>query len=122
MSESIYRKLLVWQKAIDLVVDVYQVCKKLPKEEIYGLASQMRRAAISVPANIAEGQGRRTLKDKQNFLSIAMGSLKELETHLIIAGRLDFLKQNDTSSLFGLVERIAQMLDGLINSLKRKDS
>jgi four helix bundle protein len=79
-----FRELLVWRQAMDLARDCYLLTKHLPKEELYGLTSQMRRAAVSVPANIAEGNGRRTRKDYVGFLRIAQGSLRELETYLIL--------------------------------------
>lgn len=83
-----YRDLVVWQQAMDLVVSIYETTKAWPKEELYGLTPQLRRAATSVPANIAEGYGRESRASYQQFLRIAQGSLKELETHLLIARRV----------------------------------
>ncbi|MBZ5502136.1 MAG: four helix bundle protein [Acidobacteriia bacterium] len=93
MSDGIksYRDLLVWQKAMDLVVASYGIAKKLPAQEMYGLVTQIQRAAASIPANIAEGHGRKHRGDYLHHLSIARGSLLELETHLLIAGRLGYL-------------------------------
>ena len=88
-----YLDLTVWQKSMDLVVRCYQLTSQLPKTEIYGLISQIQRAAVSIPANIAEGKGRNHLGDYIRHLSIANGSLKELETHLMIVGRLAYVKQ-----------------------------
>ncbi|MBN2580264.1 MAG: four helix bundle protein [Pirellulales bacterium] len=122
MAEANYQKLIVWQKAMDLVENVYRASRKLPKEEIYCLTSQMRRSAISIPSNIAEGQGRRTTRDFQNFLSIALGSLKELETQILIAARLNYWDQATTTSLCGLTERVGQLLNGLLKSLNRKNT
>lgn len=105
---------------MDLVVDSYNIANQFPKAEVYGLASQLQRAAVSVPANIAEGQGRTHTKEFLNHLSIAYGSLMEVETHLQIAGRLRY---NDNSSLIAILkksEEIGRMLNGLIQSLNRK--
>ena len=86
-----YKDLIVWQKAIDLTVAVYELTEKFPKEEIYGLTSQMQRAAVSIPANIAEGYGRVHRGDYLQHLSISRGSLAELETHIALAARLGFV-------------------------------
>ena len=86
-----YKELLVWQKSIDLAVDVYQLTEKLPKEERYGLISQINRRVVSSPSNIAEGAGRNTTKEFNNFLGIAQGSSFELDTQLIISSRLNFI-------------------------------
>ncbi|MBD2394086.1 four helix bundle protein [Cyanobacterium aponinum FACHB-4101] len=90
-----YRDLTVWQKSMDLVVICYQLTSQFPKTEIYGLSSQIQRAAVSIPANIAEGKGRNHLGDYIPHRSIANGSLKELETHLMIVGRLGYLKEQE---------------------------
>jgi four helix bundle protein len=112
-----YRDLLVWQKGMDLVVRTYEVSMRLPPSEIYGLASQIQRAAVSVPANIAEGHGRHHLGDYLHHLSVANGSLKELETHLLIAKRLAFLKGQDVESVIALSEEVGRMLRGLARGL-----
>ena len=91
MSVQSYRELIVWQKAIDLVVAIYRITQSFPREEAFGLTSQLRRAAVSIPSNIAEGQGRRSAKEFQRFLDIARGSLQEVETQLLIANRLHYL-------------------------------
>jgi four helix bundle protein len=117
MSIRSYRELEVWQKAMDLVVECYRICERFPKAELYGLCSQLQRAAVSVPANIAEGQGRSHTKEFLNHLSIAYGSLMEVETYLQIAARLNYL---DTASLEQLLERstqIGRMLNGLMRKL-----
>jgi four helix bundle protein len=106
MSIRSYRDLEVWQKAMDLVVACYQTTERFPKTEVYGLASQLQRAAVSIPANIAEGQGRSHTKEFLNQLSMAYGSLLEVETHLQIAARLDYL---DNSSLQSLLEKSAEI-------------
>ncbi|MBF2056612.1 MAG: four helix bundle protein [Cyanobacterium sp. T60_A2020_053] len=87
-----YRDLAVWQKSMDLVVNCYQLTSQFPKTEIYGLSSQIQRASVSIPANIAEGKGRNYLGDYIRHLSIANGSLKELETHLLIVERLEYIE------------------------------
>src|SRR5262245_48278962 len=95
MAVKSYRDLLVWQKAMNLVVESYRLANQLPKSELYGLTSQIQRAAISVPANIAEGHGRDHLGDYLRHLSIANGSLMELETHLLLIHRLAYLSIED---------------------------
>src|SRR5712691_5534753 len=87
MKVKNYQELIVWQKAMDLVEDVYKASRDFPREEVYALTSQIRRAAVSIPSNIAEGQGRRTTLDFLRHLSIAYGSLREVETQILIAGR-----------------------------------
>lgn len=113
-----YRDLLVWQKAIDLVVDAYRATAAFPKSETYGLVSQIRRAASSIPANIAEGYGRGSRKEYVQFLSIAQGSLKEVETHFIVAERLSYLTPAQTKRLLTQTDEIGRMLGSLIRKLK----
>ncbi len=108
----------VWEKAMDLVVESYKVAKLLPKTESYGLASQIQRAAVSIPANIAEGHGREHLGDYLHHLSVANGSLMELETHLLIASRLSYVEQSDLDQAFSLAGEVGRMLTGLKKSLK----
>lgn len=120
MSVKSYRDLLVWQKAMDLVVICYKIAESFPKEEIYGLTSQLRRAAVSIPANIAEGHGREGLGEYIHFLSIAQGSLRETETHLLIANRLNFLDGNNLTAALNLSEEISKMLGSLLRGLKAK--
>ena len=108
-----YRELEVWKRAIDLVVAVYGVSKKFPTEEKYGLLSQLRRAAVSVPANIAEGYGRKYRKEYLNHLSIAQGSLTEMETHLIIALRLEYLNRTDLKPVWTCAQEVGKMLQKL---------
>ncbi len=119
MSNSSFRKLAVWQKAVDFVVDCYQITKTFPKEECYGLSSQLQRASVSVPANIAEGQAREHRKEYLHHLSIAHGSLAESETHLIIANRLEYINSEETNKLLEKAEEIGKMINGLRNSLKK---
>jgi four helix bundle protein len=111
------KDLLVWQKAMDLVVECYQLTKRFPASELYGLTSQIRRAAVSVPANIAEGFGRWHSKDFVRFLLNANGSLKEVETHLLISERLGFLQRPEMHKAMGLSEELGRMLAALRHKL-----
>ena len=123
MSENgNYKNLIAWQKSIVLVKQVYQVTKSFPAEEKFGLVSQMRRAAVSVSSNIAEDQARRTTADYVRFVSIAEGSLAELETQLIIAIESDFCFKENTKDHFALMLEIRKMLNALRRSLMNKIS
>jgi len=113
-----HKKLDVWKLSTDLVVEIYNITKQLPKDENYNLVSQMKRAAISIPSNIAEGAARNTKKEFINFLHIAQGSLSELDTHLEIAERLQFIKKDGMSNINSLMVRVDKMLTGLIKSQK----
>lgn len=117
MSGS-YRDLRVWQRSMDLVFNVYSETRSLPKDELYGLVSQMRRAAVSVPSNIAEGKGRLTDRDRAHFFSQARGSLLELETQVLIAGRLNYISQPAVESLIQLSAETGRMLNLLIQSIR----
>ena len=112
-----YRDLLVWQQAMDLAVEIYRVTRAWPKEELYGLASQVRRAASSVPANIAEGFGRESRASYQQFLRIAQGSLKETETHLLIAQRVGLAGDDMVQPPLVICESIGKLLRLLIRKL-----
>ena len=120
MEVKSYQDLKVWQKSMDLVVICYQLTSKLPKTEIYGLISQIQRAAISIPANIAEGKGRNYLGDYIRHLSIANGSLKELETHLIIVVRLSYMKHEELEPVLNKCDEIGKMLHSLIAKLGQR--
>jgi four helix bundle protein len=102
---------------MDLCEAVYRTTKALPKEEQYGLTIQMRRAAVSIPSNIAEGQGRGTDKEWSRFLNIAYGSLRELETQLMIAKRLDYITQSTLDNLLTLAGEVGRLINGLRRSL-----
>ena len=115
-----YRDLEVWQKAMDLVVACYEMTKAFPKNEIYGLSSQMQRTAVSVPANIAEGHQRRHSKEFLQHLSIACGSLAELETHIQIASRLDYIDERDLMRAMTKTAEIGRMLNGLRKAIETK--
>ena len=108
-----HHKLDAWETAIDLVVDVYKATDGFPKEERYGLTSQIRRAAVSIPANIAEGAGRYSNREFAHFLSNAQGSASELETELIIANRLGYLNSSAYSHLIEPLNRIGRLITGL---------
>ena len=112
-----YRELLVWQSAMQIAEDVYRFTVHLPKHEMYSLTSQLRRAAVSVPSNIAEGHGRNSTKEFNHFLGIALGSLSELETQLLLAVRLNYFKEQELISLLKTTNETAKMLQGLKKSL-----
>ena len=116
-----YRDLIVWQKAICLAKLCYRITKSFPKDELFGLTCQIRRAAASVPANIAERNGRSHIKEYLNHLSIANGSLSELETHLILSKEVELLKEADLSECLRLSNEVGRMLtDRLRKSLTRE--
>ncbi|MFV9505811.1 MAG: four helix bundle protein [Oscillochloridaceae bacterium umkhey_bin13] len=142
MAIQSYRDLLVWQKSMDLVTEIYQLTRQFPHEELFGLTSQTRRAAVSIPANIAEGYGRIHRKEYLHHLSIARGSLMEVETHLQIAVRLTnptnwntvsrcvqvetylqiavrltYLSREQGAQIWSLLQEVARLLNGLIRSL-----
>jgi four helix bundle protein len=116
-----YRELIVWQKSMDLVEAAYRLTAGFPKEEIYGLSIQIRRSAISVPSNIAEGQARNTTRDFLHFLSIAYGSLKELETQVLISERLCYINASIRDSLLKSTIEVARLISGLKSALKKRD-
>lgn len=120
MEVKSYRDLTVWRKALDLVVLCYQITENFPKDEIYGLTSQLKRSVVSIPANIAEGHGREGLGEYIHFLGIAQGSLRETETHLLIASRLSFVNGNSLNQALNLSEEVSKMLGSLIRTLKNK--
>ena len=113
-----YRELIVWQKAMDLVALVYQATEQFPKEELYGLTSQVRRSAVSIPSNIAEGQARKSTAEFLNFLSIANGSRAEMETQILLAQRLNYVTTDTAQPILNLSEEVNRLLNGLMNSLK----
>ena len=112
-----YQNLVAWQKAMDLVTDVYKVTGAFPKEELYGLTSQLRRAAVSVPSNIAEVQGRKGDGEFKHFLRISLGSLMEVETQIMISERLGYLKPELGQTLLHETGELGRILNGLIKSL-----
>ena len=114
---SSYKYLIVWQKALDLVTEVYAATSGFPRKEMFGLTSQLRRSAVPVPSNVAEGQGRATKGEFIQFLSHARGSLYELETQIVIAGRLGYLLAEREHALAARAEEVARILNGLLTSL-----
>jgi four helix bundle protein len=117
MGSQNYRDLVVWQKSMDLVEVIYRLTKKVPKEELYGLTSQLRRASISIPCNIAEGQGRTGKIEFIRFLRIAYGSLREVETQVLIAIRLEYIGQDILRPTLERTAEVGRLLNGLIKSL-----
>jgi four helix bundle protein len=113
-----YKDLRAWKQSVDLALEIYRITKAFPKDELYGLTSQLRRAAVSVSSNIAEGKGRSSDKELILFLHHARGSLLEVETQLLIARELGYLMEPQAGQLLGLAEDLAKMLNALINSLK----
>ena len=120
MTVQHYRELKVWQAAMSLAEQCYAATKSFPREELFGLTSQIRRAAASVPANIAEGQGRQHTKEFLNFLSVARGSLMEVETHLLLSQRVGLLNQSTLDSLLTVSAEISRMLSGLRRALEKR--
>ena len=114
-----YQELIVWQRSMDLVEEVYKASRDFPREEVYALSSQVRRAAVSIPSNIAEGQGRRTTSDFLRHLSISYGSLREVETQIMIARRLKYIVQSRTDEVMNLAGEVGRLLNGLMNSLAK---
>lgn len=117
-----HRDLIVWQKAMKLVESVYEATASFPKEETYALTSQIRRAVVSIPSNIAEGQGRRMAKEYMYFLANARGSLLELDTQLEIALRLSYLTEAKYSELHMQLDEVARILNGLMRSVEHSSS
>jgi four helix bundle protein len=116
-----YRDLIVWQKAMDLTVEIYSIVMKLPKTEIYALTDQMQRAAVSIPSNIAEGHMRNSTKEYLRFLSIAMGSKAELETQLLICVRLKYLSEFEIQQAMNFLEEISKMIATIMKTLRSRD-
>jgi len=112
-----YRDLEIWRKGVDLVKQTYTITKQFPNDEMYGLTSQVRRAAVSVPSNIAEGQSRHSQKEFRQFLAIALGSIAELETQMIIACELGYTGEQCTKEILALTDTLTRMTKGLIKSL-----
>ena len=117
-----YQDLKVWQVGMTLVLDSYRVCARFPRREAYGLAGQIQRAAVSVPANIAEGYGRAYRGDYLRYLSVANGSLKEWETEMLIAGHLGYVPNDEMRTLMLAATELGRMLRGLSASLRRPSS
>ena len=117
---SSHRELIVWQKAMDMAVAVYEIGDRFPRKETYGLTSQITRAAASVPANIAEGSARGTARDYSNFLAIAKGSLVETETYLLLAIRLCYISEADARAALDLMTQVSKMLTAMRTGLDKR--
>ena len=115
-----YRDLIAWQKAMKFVTEIYEITRSFPSEERYGITNQLRRAAVSVPSNIAEGQARFSHKEFHHFLSQARGSLVEIETQLLIARNLEYLRAAKADELLVATAQIGRLLNGLIASIKTR--
>jgi four helix bundle protein len=122
MKSSDFRKLQVWQKAMLLTTEIYSLVKFLPREETYALSDQMRRAAVSIPSNIAEGQGRNSKKEFTQFIAVARGSLWELSTQLELCGRINYLSPSQRANAEELISEIGRMLNALANSIQSTGS
>jgi four helix bundle protein len=114
-----FRDLVVWQKSVVLVTEIYRLSKKFPKEEVFGLTSQIRRAAVSIPSNIAEGRGKSSKGEFQQFLHHSRGSLAEVETQIVIAQNLGYLNAADAEPVIEIIAEVGRLLHGLLTSLKK---
>lgn len=114
-----FKELRIWQKGIELVKDIYKLTANFPKEEVYGLTSQMRRSAVSIPSNIAEGFKRFHSKEYMQFLHIALGSAAELETQIIISKELGFINESELQSVSENIDHLSKMISALLNKLKQ---
>ena len=119
---SQFKNVEAWQKAVALAVEIYRVCKMFPRDERFGLISQMQRAAVSVPSNIAEGRGRSTARDYRNFLFHARGSSHELETQIEIARLLGYVADDEASTLTEATNKVQRLINGIIRSLDARES
>ena len=119
MAVRSYRELVAWQKAIELVTEVYRCTQGFPRHEVYGLAGQLRRAAVSIPSNIAEGQGRVTRGEFKQFLGHARGSVFELDSQILIARNLGYLDDGGANLLLDKIHEVGRILNGLLSSLEK---
>jgi four helix bundle protein len=117
-----YRDLIVWQRSMELCKRIYEITAGFPSEEKFGIVSQMRRAAVSIPSNISEGQGRLSTKEFRQFLGVARGSLRELETQTLISKDLEYAESKSASQALALMEEVSRMLNKLITSLTSRIS
>mgnify|MGYP001562676292 FL=1 len=121
MTKS-YKDLIVWQKSIELVVEIYRITAKFPKSELFGIVMQMRKAVVSIPSNIAEGYGRKSWKEKDQFYLISFGSRCELETQIIIAKRLKFIDNKEFVKADGLLDEVLRMLNKMTSPHRNSPS
>jgi four helix bundle protein len=122
VSDSSYRDLVVWQDGIQLAKEIYRLTVSFPKHELYGLVSQIRRCSVSIPSNIAEGHARSSTQEYLRFISIAMGSLAELETQVILSKELGYLGQENVTPILNQTDTLGKRLRSLTMSLKAKKS
>jgi four helix bundle protein len=115
-----YRDLIVWQKAFELALVIYHETVCFPKEERYGITSQLRKAGLSIPSNIAEGEGRNSQSEFHHFLSIAHGSLREVETQILITEALGYIKKDSLNKIMALASEVGRLINGLSRSLSSK--
>ena len=120
MDITSHKNLDVWQKSMDFVTEIYSLTKRFPKEEMYGLSSQMRRAAVSIPSNIAEGRAKRTTREFIRFVNISFGSASELETQILIARNLGYVNENEIENTMSHLNEISKMLYKLLVGLEKK--
>jgi four helix bundle protein len=120
MAVRNYRDLILWQKAMDLVELVYRITIHFPQDELYGLRSQIRRAAVSIPSNIAEGEGRHSTGDFLRFLAIANGSRREVETQTIISQRLGYITEQECTNVLALASEVGRLRQGLADSIEQR--
>ncbi len=118
MSVQSFRELTVWQKSMKLAAEIYRITKMLPKDELYGLTNQLRRAAVSIPSNIAEGNGRDSKKEYLRFLYIARGSKAEVETQLLLCVELGYLREEEIKTAEELCIEVSKMLNTIISKFK----
>jgi four helix bundle protein len=115
-----HRRLVLWQKSVRLAVEIHRVSRRLPKHELFGLAAQMKRAAVSIPSNVAEGAARHTTRDYIRFLYIARGSAAEIDTHLMLAEELGYLMRVELAPALAISEEVGRLLNGVISALHRR--
>lgn len=120
MKINSYRNLIVWQKSVALVTDIYTLTKSFPQEEKFGIVSQLNRASVSIPSNIAEGWGRESSKNYLQFLRISRGSLMETETLLEISKNLNYINDSEFKVISDNIEEVSKILQGLIKSIQQK--
>jgi four helix bundle protein len=120
LGES-YRNLIAWRQAMTLVTNIYRATRSFPKDELYGLTNQLRRAVVSIPSNIAEGQARFSAKEFRHFLSQARGSLVEVETQIMIAQNLEYLDQKQAGALLSKTSELGKVLNGLVGSIRMSE-
>ena len=117
-----FKELIVWQKAMDLATEVYHQARRLPKEETFSLGDQMRRAAVSIPSNIAEGYGRKTKRDYANFLLMARSSAFEIETQLLLCTRVGYLAEKDIGQALALLSETGKMINAIVIKLRNEEN